>query len=299
MPALFGIYIKQIIVAMMWAGSFIAGRILSQDDIPPLLSAFLRFALASILLVSIVFITEKRWVWINRSALLITALMGLSGIFAYNLFFFSALGYLEAGRTALFASLSPILTVLFACIFFKEKLSKINYFGIILAFIGAFVVVSKGDIMVLQSYQLGKGELLMCGAVFTWVMYTLFSRVNKNVSPLLTVTYVSLWGTLFFLILAIGQGLFSQPVNLAFKHYASIFYLGAIATVWSFIWYAQGIHQLGASKAVVFTNLVPIFAVIFGMILLDEPLLWSMIVGAILIFVGVYLTNKKNNLPEK
>lgn len=199
------LYSKQIAVALMWAGTFIAGRILSQDHIPPLISAVLRFSLASFLLVLLVFYTEKRWIWISKQSLLITVIMGASGIFAYNLFFFSALGQIPAGRTALFVSLSPILTMVFAKFIFKEQLTWLNYLGILIAFFGTFIVVTKGDFSQPLVQSIGLGELFMCGAVLSWVIYTLANRKNKELTPLLTITYASLWGTLFLWVAGLSQ----------------------------------------------------------------------------------------------
>lgn len=287
------LYGKQICVALMWAGTFIAGRILSQDEIPPLISAVLRFSLASILLVLLVFYTEKRWIWISKQSLLITAIMGISGIFAYNLFFFSALGQIPAGRTALFVSLSPILTMIFAKFIFKEQLKWLNYIGILIAFLGTFIVVTQGNFSQSLSQSIGLGELFMCGAVLSWVIYTLANRKNKELTPLLTITYASLWGTLFLWLVSLSHLSGWENIHLSFKHNLSIFYVGAIGTVLAFIWYAQGISQLGASKAVVFTNLVPIFAVILAYLFLGEQISWSMVIGGLLTFWGIYWANQK------
>lgn len=287
------IYIKQILVALIWAGTFIAGRILSQDHIPAGLSALLRFALASILLVLLVFYTEKRWIWISKRSMLITAGMGLTGIFIYNLFFFSALEQVEAGRTALFASLAPILTVLFSSILFKERLNYKNYLGVILAFIGAIVIVTRGHLLSSLQQSIGVGEIFISCAVMSWVAYTLISRKNDELSPLLTITYASLWGTLFLFLSSLSHLAEWQQVSLSVRHSLAIFYTGAIGTVLSFVWYAQGITQLGASKAVIFTNLVPVFAVVLSILLLNEQLHWSMLLGGSAILLGIYLTNLK------
>ncbi|MFB2538881.1 MULTISPECIES: DMT family transporter [unclassified Acinetobacter] len=291
-----GLYIKQIAVAMMWGGTFVAGRILSQE-LPPLLSAVLRFSLASFLLVLLVFYTHKKWVFVSKKSLLITALMGLTGIFAYNLFFFSALAKIEAGHTALFVSLSPILTVLFAQFLFNEKLKWLNYIGVALAFFGTFIVVTRGDFATPLMQSIGLGELFMCGAVLSWVCYTLLNRKNTELTPLLTITYASLWGTLFLWLNTFLHLEIMHFKQIPLPQMMALFYVGALGTVLSFIWYAQGIAQLGASKTVVFTNLVPVFAVLLSYLILDEKISWSMLVGGVLIFSGIYLTNKKFNKP--
>jgi drug/metabolite transporter (DMT)-like permease len=73
----------------------------------------------------------------------------------------------------------------------------------------------------------------------------------------------------------------------------SVFFLGAFGTVLAFIWYHQGIQTVGPSRTAIFTNLVPAFGVLFSAVLLDEPILISMVVGGLIAVLGVSLVNKK------
>lgn len=141
----FTIYLKLTCVAMLWGGTFIAGRVIA-FEMPAQIAALMRFIVASILLMIILIKVEGSFKTINFKQHLLTACMGLTGVFAYNIFFFGALSHMQAGRTALFVSLSPILTIIAARIFFKEELSKFNYFGVVLAFFGTLLVVTKGHL---------------------------------------------------------------------------------------------------------------------------------------------------------
>lgn len=138
------VYLKLICVALMWGGTFIAGRIVTAE-LSPTLSALLRFGFAAILLVLILLKSTGRFPNLSVQQHVYAILMGLTGVFAYNLFFFAALSRIEAGRTALFVSLSPILTILVMRIFFQERLGRINYLGVCLALFGTLIVVSKGE----------------------------------------------------------------------------------------------------------------------------------------------------------
>lgn len=72
-------------------------------------------------------------------------------------------------------------------------------------------------------------------------------------------------------------------------------YLGAGGTALGFVWYAQGLKQLGAARTAVFNNLVPVFGVGLGTVILGEPLLASMILGGAVAVAGVSLTNWSRN----
>lgn len=81
-------------------------------------------------------------------------------------------------------------------------------------------------------------------------------------------------------------------INISLHSWLAVLYLGALGTVLAFIWYAQAIHAIGASKTIIFTNLVPIFAVLVAFFILKEPITGSMAVGAVLSFIGILLVNK-------
>ncbi|MBJ9955657.1 DMT family transporter [Acinetobacter courvalinii] len=285
------VYLKLICVALMWGGTFIAGRIVTAE-LSPTLSALLRFGFAAILLVLILLKSTGRFPNLSVQQHVYAILMGLTGVFAYNLFFFAALSRIEAGRTALFVSLSPILTILVMRIFFQERLGRINYLGVCLALFGTLIVVSKGEFFAAFAQSFGTGEMMMCGAVLSWVIYTICFKQTQT--PALTMTtYSLLWGTGFLLLSAWPQLRSSGLMYISWSSWLSILYLGAFGTVLAFIWYAEAIHSIGASRTIVFNNLVPVFAVLLAFLILNEPITWSMLVGGSLSFVGVILTNKQ------
>ena len=88
-------YIKLILTAVFWGGTFIAGRVVAQDVLP-FSAAFLRFAIASVFLVLITWRVEGKLPRIDRSLILPIFLLGLTGVFAYNVFFFKGLQSIDA-----------------------------------------------------------------------------------------------------------------------------------------------------------------------------------------------------------
>ena len=71
-------------------------------------------------------------------------------------------------------------------------------------------------------------------------------------------------------------------------------YLGVLATVIAFNWYYEGIKEIGAAKAAIFINLVPMFAIIFGTFFLKESLSPIAFFGGGLVILGVSLVNRQN-----
>ena len=287
--------LKLIMVAVFWGGAFIAGRILAQS-LPIMTAAFGRIFIASILLVIVVIKIEGSLPRLNRKQIFLTAILGFTGVFINNICFFGALARVPAGRTSLFVSLTPIVTAILASFFFRERLGVRRWIGILVALIGAIVVITRGDLVsgitdINQS--IGLGELMMIGAVFSWAAYTLISReVIETLSPIVATTYSTLWGFFFLSIGALEEFKDIDWVLLDWRVWTSVFYLGAFGTVIAFIWFYEGIQAVGPSRTAIFSNLVPAFGVLFSVLLLGEPILISMVVGGLIAALGVSLVNR-------
>jgi len=112
-------------------------------------------------------------------------------------------------------------------------------------------------------------------------------------SPLAAVTYSCLVGDILLFLPACMEGMPGNIAVYSAVDWSGIFYLGFFGSVLGFTWYYQGIKKIGASKASVFINFVPISAVILACLILKEKLDMSLITGAIMVIGGAYLTNRK------
>lgn len=288
------LFFKLTLVALLWGGTFIAGRVVAHA-VPPALAAWIRFAIAAVLFVAIARTAEGGLPRLDRQQIVDTALLGLTGIFLYNLFFLGALARLPAGRTALLVSLNPALTAIAAALFVGERLGPRRWAGIALALLGAAVVIGRGNPAALLGGGVGTGEALMLGAVSSWAAYTLLSRrALATLSPLAATAWGTLWGLLLLTPLALPSAAALDWHAIGWRVWVALFYLGAFGTVVAFVWYYQGIQALGPSRTAVFNNLVPAFGVLQSALLLGEPVLASMIVGGALSALGVRLTNRQD-----
>jgi drug/metabolite transporter (DMT)-like permease len=285
------IYLKLLLMTVCWGGTFIAGRYIAQD-VDPFAGAFLRFASASVLLLFLTRKQEGRWPRIDKRQVFPLILLGMTGVFAYNIFFLKGLKLITAGRASLIVASNPILIALFSVIFLKERLNAVKGFGIILSVAGAVVVISKGHPAEMLAGGLGWGEILILGCVASWVTYSLVGRaVMARLSPLVSVTYASVLGALALLIPACLEGMPGAIPGYSLLDWAGILYLGIFGTVIGFVWYYEGIRAVGPIKAGQFINFVPVSAILLGFFVLDEPITSSLAMGAVLVIGGVYLTN--------
>ena len=166
------VYVKLILTAIFWGGTFIAGRVVAKD-VGPFSAAFFRFFIASIFLILFTYKIEGRLPVLQKRQIIPVFLLGMTGVFLYNVFFFKGLKIIHAGRAAVIIAGNPILITLFSAYFFKEKLSLIKVAGIILSVTGAVIVISKGSFTEIVSGGVGWGEIFIFGCVFSWVAYSL------------------------------------------------------------------------------------------------------------------------------
>ena len=177
------VYVKLVFVTLFWGGTFIAGRLLAQT-MPHMTAATGRYAVAVVLLVLLAWKKEGGLPRLNKSQLVGTAALGMTGMFLYNACFFAALARMPAGRTALFVALNPIVTALASAVLFRERLGAVKWLGIVIALIGATVIITRGDLLGTLhdiSQSIGVGELLMFVAITAWAAYTLIGRKMRTV----------------------------------------------------------------------------------------------------------------------
>lgn len=286
-------YLKLLCTSMFWGGTFVAGRLVSRE-LPPFSAAFLRFAIASICLVVLVRIYEGGLPRLHGRQFLPIFVLGMSGIFAYNVLFFTGLQTVEAGRAAVIVATNPIFIALLAALFFKEALGLARVIGIALSVCGAVLAITGGHPLALFNQVLTWGDLAIFGCVASWVTYLLVGKVMmQNLSPHAAVTYSCLVGTALLLPFALAEGLITHLQLIPWTLWVALLYLGMFGTVLGFTWFYQGVKEIGPSRAAVFINFVPIWAILSGFLILGESLDLTLILGAAMVSSGVYLTNSK------
>lgn len=286
------LYLKLLAMAVLWGGTFVAGRLLS-GEVDPYSAAFLRFAIASVCLLALTGYFEGGLPRVSRAQLLGVVLLGLSGVFAYNIFFFRALETLPAGQAAAVIAMNPALIALFSVVVFRESATPLKWIGIALSVFGALVVISRGHPGSLLENLLTAGELDIVLCLLSWVAYSLIGkRVLVGLSPLVAVAYAATIGMLMLAVPALHGGVLRQLGEYSVANWASLIYLGLGGTVVGFVWYYQGIRRIGATRASVFINFVPVSAIVLGHIVLGEVMTSSLLSGTVLVIAGVYLTNR-------
>ena len=287
------IYLKLLLATLFWGGAFVAGR--KVKGLEHFSVAFLRFGFASVPLLLLTWRSEGKLVRLTNRQFVSVALLGLTGVFAYNALFFKGLQTVEASRAALIIASCPVFITMLSAIFLREKINVQKALGIVMSVCGAAIVISKGRPSEMLQGGVGAGELYLFLCVLNWTVYSLVGRaVMKDVSPIVAVSYSATIGAALLCVPALFYGLRSNISDYRGMHWFWIIYLAVFATVIGFLWYYEAIRAIGPVKAGLFINFVPIFGVLLAFFILKEEITLSLVSGAVLVISGAYLTNRNS-----
>jgi drug/metabolite transporter (DMT)-like permease len=275
-----------LIMAMaLWGSSFIALK-LAFAELPPLWVIFGRMALGSL-----VFLLAWRW----RGQMHYRAgdwkyLLGLAACEPCLYFLFEALAlqHTSAAQAGMVTALLPLLVAVGAFIFLSERISHLTLAGFLLALIGAVWLSLAGSADEHASNPL-LGNFYELLAMLCAMGYTLLLKhLSARYSPFLLTAMVAFVGSIFFLPLAWLSA--PPPTSVSPMGLAAVAYLGIVVTVGAYGLYNFGVSRLPASQASGFTNLIPVFTLLFAILLLGERLNSQQILAAAVVFSGVLLS---------
>ena len=272
-----------------WAGNTIAGRI-STGEISPMVVVFLRWFIISIFL--ILFLNKKlisnlkpirrKFVWLG--------LMGSLGLTGFNSLFYIAAQNTTAINLGIIQGIMPAIILLGSVILFKEAVNTTKVTGLIIAFLGVLVVVSQGDYYRLILLSFNYGDIVMLCACFFYSGFTLGLKNKPVIDPIVLMTYFSLSALIFSIpLLAVEYYLGSAQLPATRTAWITILYIAFVPSFLAQVFFIRGVELVGASKAGLFINFLPIFAAILGVLLLGERLYTYHLISLFIVLLGVYL----------
>ena len=226
---------------------------------------------------------------IRRNDLINIVLAGIVGIVLHQLLQLNGLKYTSATNTAWILTLIPLVTGILGWKFLGEKISPRQVMGISLAIIGVLFFISGGNPTKL-SFIRNYGDILILGSVGSWSVYTVMTKSKlKNYTPLFLSTFHLGIGFLFFLLLA-GVYLPSQIVKLNMNDWIIVIIIGIIPSGIAYYLWNAGLKRLSSVNTTAFLLVEAVIASIVGSIVLNEVFTISMLISAIIIALGLYIT---------
>ena len=282
---------KQILLALIvpitWGLGFTLAKI-GMEQFPALLIMTIRFGIAGLILV---WFTKPPWGHMHE--IFVVALIGST--IQYGLTY-NGLKGIDASTAAILVQLEgPILAIMGAFLL-KEKLGITRALGMGLAFIGVLIITGEPRL----DGHLDSVILLIAGSAVWAVAQIMISRL-KDLSGITILAWVAIMATpqMFVASLLIEDGQWLAITTASFIDWSIILYLALIMTVLGYsVWYHL-LSSVDVSKVSPFLMLLPITSIIAGIVLLDEKLTSSMILGGLLIMSGVASTLISWNWPKK
>ena len=289
--------IPPFITSLIFAGSIIAAKF-AVFEMDPVIIILIRYLLAIIFLLTLLPHYGLKSLKVKFADLPVFILMGLFGIVGYHYFFFSSLNYTLVNKTAIINAFSPVVTGILAAIFINEKLSFINYTGILIAVTGVLGLISGGDTYTLFTFDMNKGDLLMLCAVISWAIYSLIvKRYSRKFTSYSITLYSSITGVIILTGLTFIENSWGQLKSLSTISYLSLIYMGVLASGVGYIFYNVSIRKIGPTKtsSAVYC-FVPVVVALLAYPLFDEILNTLSLVCMILILIGLNLSlSRKSN----
>jgi drug/metabolite transporter (DMT)-like permease len=263
----------------------------------PTTTIFFRLIISSVFLGTILLVSKSQSLrdtkfGEHKKNLKLFALAALFEPFLY--FIFESYGLLNAApvvSSAIIATI-PLFTPIAAFFFLKERLTPWNIAGFIISFFGViFMLLNKN----LELTVSAKGVIFLFSAVMVAVAYSISLRKLTLLYKPLTITFVqNVIGMIYFIPMVFIMEKVTPSNIMGFGHYIlPLLSLGVFASSVAYTLWAFAFSKLGAAKANIYSNLIPVFTAIFSCIIIGENLTIQKILGILLVIGGLILSQLK------
>lgn len=284
-------YLLLATTSLIWGGNSVAGK-LAVGHISPLLLTSLRWGIALALILTIA-IPQIRLDWpVLRRKWYIPMLLGAIGYSMFNGFLYSSLQYTSAINAVILQAGIPAIIFIINFAIFRVRVFPAQIVGFGLTLAGVLLTAARGDVFTLLQLSLNKGDLLMLGGVLVYAFYTVGLRWKPDIH----------WKSMIAFAFA-GAFLTSLPMSFAeyqsghmlvpdLKGWIVVAYASLFPSLVSQTFYLRGVELIGANRAGLFVNLVPIFGTMLSISLVGEVFHTYHLAGLALVLGGIWFAER-------
>ena len=279
---------------LFWAGNFMLGKYAFLTEIPPLSLVFYRWLLVWIILFPFTYkeIIKYKDTILNNLSLLF--FLGLTSVGLFNSFTYLSLVHTQVINASLFNTAIPAIIILLCFLFKIEKTNKYQILGLIISVLGILSIITKLNLEIILSLNFNKGDLIMIGGVISWGLYSSFLKKKKFTLPLLTLVHIlCTLGLIFILPQFLYEFSQGQRIDLNLNLLYILIFLALFPSIGSYYCWAGAVSIIGANRAGIFLSLIPLFSTIMAIFFYNEQFQFFHLIGAILIILGLFLSNKE------
>jgi len=291
------VYSQLILTMLIWGAAWPVGRVLAAG-LPTVSIAVIRYVIVVPVLFLILRFREGK-IHIRREWIPTLVLLGIFSTTLYQIFFLYGVKYAAASDDSIVIGAGPVMIGVLASVYAQERLTKWKILGLLVGLSGVVLIGFLSPNTGVLNRPLGL-SLVFFGAL-SYALYTIllrrfvqktnFNQEGIHVSSL----SINSWMAVFGLIFLAPFSLVEQPWNYTwnFNSWIGILYLALLSTIVGYYLYIEGVTKIGAGRASIFSNLVPVFGVLTSALILQEAVSVWTVVSLLLILTGVYLVNTK------
>jgi len=221
-------------------------------------------------------------------------IIGLQGVLLFiggNGMLFVGLQFTSAISGALINSAEPVVIVAVAWVMFRDRLTTIQWIGVVISMIGVLYLIGRGDVSVFLSFDLNIGDVFVLISIVSWAFYAvLMRRVPRELDRLNLVFGILVAGAIVVFPFWILENIFYKATPLIWETVWTTGFNAVFASILALFWWNHTVENLGPGRAGLFVHLIPVYTVVLAMSLLGEQPYLFHAIGIGLIAIGIVLT---------
>ena len=262
------------------------------EEVPPLGLSSLRWFLGVIFLLPFVWVELFRKYELIKRHFWWLSLMGVLQVGSSTMLVVGV-NFTTAINAAVINAAQPAITAIAVWVMTRDKVTLGQGIGIVIGLFGIMIIVSRADVMTFWRLDLNMGDGFVVLAIIGWGFYaSMMTRIPRELGMTTFLFLTLATGTLASLPFYIWESLNVKTVPFTFEAVIAIIFLGIIVSVFSIYMWNAGIRSIGANKAAIFLNLIPVFGAILAILFLGEYLLSFHFIGGAFVCLGITLVIK-------
>jgi drug/metabolite transporter (DMT)-like permease len=290
-------YLLLLLTALFWGGNAVAGK-LAVGHISPFLLTSVRWVVAVAILVVIGHRQLRRDWAVARLHLPFLFVLGTAGFTLFNATFYSALQYTSAINVSIEQAGMPMLVFLANFLLFRLGVTWVQILGAVITLAGVALTASNGDLASLANLQVNFGDALMILAIILYGGYTVALRFKPQLhwqSLMLVMATSALISSLPFALFEWQRSTMILP---DLQGWLTAIFTGIFPSILSQTFYMRGVEIIGANRASLFINAVPIFGTLLSVVILGEIFHMHHAIALALVLGGIWIAERSGRRAE-
>ncbi|MGA0533084.1 DMT family transporter [Hansschlegelia sp. KR7-227] len=291
-------YLLLSLTSLFWAGNIVLGRF-AAGRIPPIGLAWVRWTGAFLLLIGFAWPHVRRdWPAINRNWGRLS-LLALTGVAVYNSMAYWGLQYTEALNALLIQSTGPLLIAVWTLLLFRETLTLVQLFGVVVSLAGVVVILTRGDLAALAHIRFNVGDVWVFSAMVIYALYSALLRLKPALHWLSFLTVTVGLGAMMMTPAFLWEASQGRTMTFDATTLLSVAYVVVFPSTLAYIFFIRGVELIGANRAGPFFHLMPLFGAALAILFLGERPQPFHAVGFALVLAGVAVATRKPSQPAE